>query len=220
MRKVCAKLVPKILSEDQKQHRVNFCRDMLEKTRDDPDILYQVITGDETWVFQYDPETKRQSMQWKTAESPRPKKARMSKSKTKVMLIAFFDQKGLVHHEFVSEGEPVNQYFYQQVIIRLHYGVRRTRMALWSDKSWVLHHDNALAHNAVSARQLLVKKQIAALDHPPYSPDLASCAFWLFPRLKIVIKGTYSSSSKEIRASVTKKLKSLKQGEFAKCFRG
>ena len=112
MRKVCAKLVPKILSEDQKQRRVDFCKDMLEKIRDDPNILYQVITGDETWVFQYDPETKRQSMQWKTAGSPRPKKARMSKSKIKVMLIAFFDQKGLVHHEFVPEGETVNQYFY------------------------------------------------------------------------------------------------------------
>ena len=158
-------------------------------------------------------------MQWKTAESPRPKKARMSKSKIKVMLIAFFDRKGLVHHEFVPEGETVNQYFYKQVIIRLHDRVRRTRRALWSDKSWLLHHDNALAHSAVSARQLLVKKQIAALDHPPYSLDLASCDFWLFPWLKIVIKGTYSSSSKEIRASVTKELKILKQEEFAKCFR-
>ena len=62
IQKVCAKLVPKILSEDQKQRRVNFCKGMLEKIRDDPDILYQVITGDGTWVFQYNPETKRQSM--------------------------------------------------------------------------------------------------------------------------------------------------------------
>ena len=51
MWKVCAKLVPKILSEDQKQRRVNFCKDMLKKIRDDPDILYHVITGDEMWVF-------------------------------------------------------------------------------------------------------------------------------------------------------------------------
>ena len=47
MRKVCAKLVPKILSEDQKQRRVNFCKNILEEIRDDPNILYQVITGDE-----------------------------------------------------------------------------------------------------------------------------------------------------------------------------
>jgi len=46
--------------------------------------------------------------------------------------------------------------------------------------------DNALAHNAISVMQLLVKKEIIALDHFPYSPDLAPCDFWLFPRLKSV----------------------------------
>ena len=65
--------------EDQKQNPVKFCKDMLEKIKDDSDILRQIITGDETLIFQYDSETKRQSMQWKTAESPRPKKVRMSK---------------------------------------------------------------------------------------------------------------------------------------------
>ena len=107
MRKVCAEMVPEILSEDQKQNQVKFCKDMLEKIKDNPDILRQIITGDETWVFQYDPETKRQSMQWKTAESFGPKKAHMSKSKIKVMLIAFFGQKGMVHHEFVPEGKTI-----------------------------------------------------------------------------------------------------------------
>ena len=159
-------------------------------------------------------------MQWKTAASPRPKKARMSKSKIKVMLIAFFDKKGLVHHEFVPEGQTVNQHFYQQVIIRLHDRVRRCRRALWSEKSWLLHHDNAPAHNAISVRQLLVKKQVTVLDHPPYSPDLAPCDFWLFPRLKIVMKGTHFSSSEEIKATVTRELKSLNEMDFVQCFRG
>ena len=116
-------------------------------------------------------------MQWKTVESPRPKKARMSKSKIKVMLITFFDQKGIVHHEFAPEGETVNQHFYQQVLIRLHNRVRCRRRELWSDKSWLLHHDNAPAHKAISVRQFLVKKQITALDHPPYFPDIAPCDF-------------------------------------------
>ena len=48
MQKVCAKMVSKILSEDQKQNRVKFCEDMLEKIKDDLDILRQIITGDET----------------------------------------------------------------------------------------------------------------------------------------------------------------------------
>jgi len=43
-----------------------------------------VITGDETWIFEYDPETKRQSKEWHTSASPRPKKARRSISKIKI----------------------------------------------------------------------------------------------------------------------------------------
>ena len=70
MRKVCAKVVPKELTEEQKQRRVTICQDVLERQ---DDILGRVITGDEIWVYQCDPETKRQSAQWKTANSPRQK---------------------------------------------------------------------------------------------------------------------------------------------------
>lgn len=220
MRKVCAKMVPKLLSDDQKKHRVDVCRDLLKTIEDDPDFLGRVITGDETWVFQYDPETKRQSLQWKSPSSPRPRKARMSKSRIKVMLIVFFDRNGVVHHEFVPEGQTVNQHFYQQVLIRLHDRVRRCRRPLWSEASWFLHHDNAPAHTALSVRQLLSKKQITTLDHPPYSPDLAPCDFWLFPRLKSVLKGTHFASMEEIKATVTRELRSINESDFAQCFRG
>ena len=67
MRNVCAKLVPKELTEEQKQSRVTICQDLLERQ---DDILGCVITGDETWVYQYDPETKWQSAQWMIANSP------------------------------------------------------------------------------------------------------------------------------------------------------
>ena len=91
---------------------------------------------------------------------------------------------------------------------------------LLSDKSWLLHRDNAPAHKAISVRQLLVKKQITALDHPPYFPDLAPCDFWIFPKLKAMMKGTHFLSLEEIKASVTRELKRLKEEDFTKCFRG
>jgi hypothetical protein len=58
MRKVCAKLVVKVLTDERKENRVSSSRELLGLVRVDPDFLDQVITGDETWVFQYDPETK------------------------------------------------------------------------------------------------------------------------------------------------------------------
>jgi len=45
--------------------------------------------------YGYDPEMKRQSLQWKSADSPRPKKACQVRSKVKVMLIVFFDMEAL-----------------------------------------------------------------------------------------------------------------------------
>ena len=106
MRKVCAKMVPKELTEEQKQRRVTICQDLLERQ---DDILGRVITGDETWVYQYDPETERQSAQWKTADSPRPKEFRRSKSRVKTILLSFFDIRGTVRYKFVPTGQTVNQ---------------------------------------------------------------------------------------------------------------
>jgi len=59
------------------------------------------------------------SSQWKSPGSPRPKKARQSRSATKNMLIMFFDIRGNVHHEFVPEGQTVNAKFYCNVLRRL-----------------------------------------------------------------------------------------------------
>ena len=70
MQKVYAKMVPKELTKEQKQRRVTIFQDLLER---EDDISGRVITGDETWVYQYDPEMKQQSAQWKTVNSPRPK---------------------------------------------------------------------------------------------------------------------------------------------------
>jgi hypothetical protein len=57
------------------------------------DVLENVITYDDAWIFQYDPETKRHSLHWKT---PRMKKARMSKLKVKAVMIVFFNIRGTV----------------------------------------------------------------------------------------------------------------------------
>ena len=62
---------------------MEVCQDILTRLETDPNLLGRTITGDESWIFEYDPFTKRQSLEWKSPMSPRPKKARMSKSKVK-----------------------------------------------------------------------------------------------------------------------------------------
>ena len=59
MRKVCVKLVPKVLTDDQKQNRILISHDLLKRVGSEPDFMERVITGDESLVFEYDTETKR-----------------------------------------------------------------------------------------------------------------------------------------------------------------
>ena len=109
--------------------------------------MHKVITGDKSWVFDYDPETKRQSEAWHTKSSPRPTKARMSRSRVKNMIIVFFDSRGILHKEFVPPGQTVNHAFYNDVLERLRKRVERVRRDIADD--WVLQHDNAPAHTAL-----------------------------------------------------------------------
>ena len=98
MRKICAKFVPRVLREHQKERRCHDCREMVNLINSDPAVLDALVTCDESWIYCYDPETKRQSSQWKHAGSPRPKKVRQSKSTHKLLKIPFFfDSTGDLH---------------------------------------------------------------------------------------------------------------------------
>jgi len=94
---IAAKFVLRVLTHDQKDSRVAICQELKETVINDPTLHLNVITGDESFIYAYDPEKKLQSSQWKSPGSPRPKKARMQKSKLKTMLICFFDQEGIIH---------------------------------------------------------------------------------------------------------------------------
>ncbi|KAJ4428812.1 hypothetical protein ANN_25805 [Periplaneta americana] len=172
MRRVSAKFVPRLLTDDQRENRVRVCRDLKSEVQNDPNFLKRIVTGDESWCYGYDPESKQASSQWKTSNSPRPKKARQVRSNVKTMLIYFFDVNGIVHKEFVPPGQTVNQHFYLDVLRRLRESVRRKLYEMWRNGNWLLHHDNAPAHTALTVRQFLTNNMVL-VPHPPYSPDLA-----------------------------------------------
>jgi len=69
MRRVAAKFVPRLLTQDQKDTRLTLCQELENQIESDPNFLSEVITGDESWCYGYDPETKQASSQWKTPTS-------------------------------------------------------------------------------------------------------------------------------------------------------
>jgi len=76
MKRVCVKFVPRLLTDDQQEQCQTIAHDLFEHSREDVQFLKNIVTGDESWVYGSDMETKQQSSQWKGPTSPRPKKGR------------------------------------------------------------------------------------------------------------------------------------------------
>ena len=127
MDRIAAKFVPRLLTDDQKQNRVDVSQELLHRANDDDNFFKNIITGNETWVYGYDVETKVHSSQWVSKSSPRPKKSRQVRSHVKVMLTVFFDSEGVVHSEFLPQGRTVNKECYLEVMQRLREVVRKKR---------------------------------------------------------------------------------------------
>ena len=90
--------------------------ELRDRAASDSSFLGSVITGDETWVYGYDPETRVQSSQWKSPSYPRAKKARQSRSNIKVMMTVFFYLDGIVGAEFVPRNTKVNSEYYKGLL--------------------------------------------------------------------------------------------------------
>jgi len=128
MKKVCSKMVPRLLTPEQKEIRMNICADILQNIENDPNFLENVITCGESWFFQYDPDSKRNFMLREEPHSPRKKKkTRQSKSKFKAMTIFFSDIQGIGHVDWVPEGQTVNQVYYKEVLANLCEWMKRRR---------------------------------------------------------------------------------------------
>jgi transposase len=165
-RKTCAKFIPHSLTDEQKQRRLTSCQDFLQTCQDNLSFLDCILTGDESWVFQHAPETKRQNMQWTSKSSPRPKKFRSQESKIKTMLITLFDKQVVIHKGFVPEG-PVHSAFYVEVIGRLLKRISRVGPQFRAEGSWFLLHDNALSRSALVVKIFLAEHGVVEISHPP-----------------------------------------------------
>jgi len=130
----------------------------------------------------------------------------------------YFDSEGIVYHKYAPNGQTINKEFYVEVLRHLCKSVHRKQLDKWRDGDWILHHDNAPTHTSHLVQQFLAKHGTAQLQQPPYSPDLALCDFFLFPRLKKVLKGHRLEATEDIKQNLTKTLLDISERGVHKMF--
>ena len=140
--------------------------------------------GDQTTVDGVGPERQQSSSE-----------AMASAWKKKIMMTAFFDQKGVVTLDFLEESSTINSDRYCESLRMMKSAYQNKQRGQSSTLISLLHH-NATSHVSKKTREVLNHLSINVIEHPPYSPDLSPCDFFLFGRLKKMIRGAVSKIEK------------------------
>ncbi|UYV64708.1 hypothetical protein LAZ67_3001722 [Cordylochernes scorpioides] len=202
-RKICCRWIPHFLNLDQKLNRIQVSKALLKRYEEEGDhFLDQIVTGDESWCYHYDPSTKRASMEWKRGDSPRQKKIRSQRSAGKVLLTIFWDVDGPICLDFLSSRQCMNSDLYCDILVNnLKPGIRNKRRGKLS-KGVLFLHDNARPHTSCKTVSTIIKLGFEVLEHPAYSPDLAPSDYFLFGLLKKELKGKRFDSDEDVQKVV------------------
>lgn len=200
--KLSARWIPKLLTPAEMQKRTETSDQILSRyDADSAGFLSRLVTGDETWVHHFDPESKHESMQWLQKGGDAPLKARRQASAGKIMMTVFWDARGPILIDFLPHKETVTGVYYAGLMTQLRDAVREKRRGMLT-RGVLLLHDNAPVHACHVAQAAIRDAGFEQLPHPPYSPDLAPSDFHLFPHLKRHLRGQRFDNDNELVQAV------------------
>ena len=201
-RKLWARWVPKMLTDDQETKRMGSAVKFLTRYAQEGDeFLDSTVTGDETLGFHHTPESKQQSLQWRHTHSPRTKKFKTSISVKKIMVSVFWDRKGILLVNFMPPGTTINAGAYCDTLAWLQQAIQNKRRGMLT-RGVCLLHDNPRPHSAHITTALLEKFKWDVLDHLPYSLDLVPSKFHLILNLKKHLTGKKFDDDDEVQEEV------------------
>lgn len=178
-----------------------------------------LITGDEKWFHYFQMPHKEQNKAWVGAGDQRPTLLRSGFRSRKEMFAVFFGASGPVAAVMVPNGQNVNAKFYSDVVLpQVIATLEKSQPSRLQTGRILLHHDNASSHTAALTTNFLKQQRIRTIRHPPYSPDLAPCDFWLFPKLAERMAGRKFERSQDLAHCINAELRALHTSEYRAAF--
>ena len=213
------KMDPHLLSEDQKKERIRICKQWLSEFEPNgPKRFSDVVTGDECWISFFTTRDKQSNMVWLGEDEPRPQILKTGFRSRKRLFTVFFNSQGPVCLDIMPQDTTITaRYYTEHVLPQVLHHCQQTSPTRTGPRI-LLHHDNAAPHKAKLTTSYIEDQRLSLLPHPPYSPDLAPCDFWLFPKIKSGIAGKPFSRIQDLAKAVNSELRSIPQSEYHNCF--
>jgi histone-lysine N-methyltransferase SETMAR len=216
LRKITARYIPKDLTDLQRAERVRICKHNLAKFHQGTWRLCDIITGDESWFRHKQIGRKISSKAWVGSGYPPPTVVRGSRFAPKTLFSIFFKSTGpmLIHR--IERGQIIDHHYYINQCLRpLVDEIKRQRPS-YGTRGIKIHHDNGRPHVHEDVSDYLESEGLTIIPHPPNSPDLSPCDFWLFDLIKDNL--TDQDDSESLHNTVIDFMNSLNPNEYKKTF--
>ena len=219
LRKISARWVPHVLTPEQKKNRVSCARQLLDMFEPNgPKRVSDVVTGDETWIHFYGIPNKRSNMMRLTKDEPRPVVCKPGFQSRKRLFTIFFNHEGPVAVDVLPEKATMTGRYYRENVLPQVVSALNDRRPVTGTSRIMILHDNASAHKTGAVTQYLSENRITTLPYPAYSPDLAPCDFWLFPKLKELLAGNKYTRVQDLSKAVNSELRGIPKEEYRAAF--
>ena len=203
LRKVCARWAPHLLTGEQKTQRLKCAKKLLKTCKGcNSRVISNLLTGDETWVHMFEPQRRADNKQWKRKDKKRQCIAKRTISSKKILYAIFFNSSGPVIQVPCPSSHTVTDRVYKNSVlkkVKAFYNKKRPSKG-WSGVH--LLHDKASSYKCEVVKSFLASEKVKVLNHPPYSPDLSPCDFFLFPRLKKMLSGNKYTSGSSLGSAI------------------
>ena len=134
------------------------------------------------------------------------------------MFCIFFSAEGVVARIVVPKGITVTGSFYAEKVLPEVFSKFKEMTERNTVRDVMLHHDNAAPHAAEVVTKYLKRERVDILPHPPYSPDLAPCDFFLFPKIKKELKNKKYDNVENLSRAVQSITSHIEKEEYHRCF--
>jgi len=198
--------VPHNISPAQKAARVEAATSLLATLdRLSPTGLAYLPTSDESWFLHYNPHSAR----WATSATEAGERTRQTPTKDKCLVVMTWSFNGFCHVTAVPQGETYNSEYVVNILLPALDAAIRDKRPVIGLSGTKLHWDNARPHTSRMTQDALGSRGVTTLPHPPYSPDLAPCDFFIFGHIKHAVMGRRFASTREIVSEIYEKFSQI-----------